>query len=367
MKIAFLGTRGIPAQYGGFETCAEEVAKGLVKEGHEVWVYCRSGYYKKRPTEYQGVKLVYIPEPRSKSFETLWHTFKSILHSVWRRFDILFVFNSGNTPFLLIPLLLRKKIVLHMDGLEWKREKWGTLGRNYHKFAEKLAAKLPVEIISDSMELKKYYRQQYKKTSHYIPYGAPLKNSQDPSILRQFYLKPQEYFLQITRFEPENNPLLTVRAFERVETDKKLVLVGGAKYPTPYSQQIYITKDNRVEFLGFVYDKDIIRELYCNCYSYIHGNEVGGTNPALLEAMASGCFVICRNVPFNREVLEGCGIYFEKNPADLAKKISWCLENPDQIHRVKPKSREIITERYTWESVVKKYETLFKSMLKSES
>lgn len=361
MRIAILGTRGVPAQYGGFETCAEELGKRMVKKGHEVYVYCRSSIYKKKPKNFLGMKLIYMPALNISFLETLSHTFLSLLNALRKHYDFLLIFNNANSPLLIIPQLLKKKVILNVDGLEWKREKWSALGKKYYRFSEWLAAKLPIELVTDSNEIKKYFREKYGKETRYISYGAPLQISRNKSIIERFAIEPQEYFLQITRFEPENNPLLFVKAFEMTNTDKKLVLVGGVKYRTKYSEEIYSTEDKRVKFLGFVYDKDILRELLCNCFAYLHGNEVGGTNPALLEAMGSGCFVICRDVPFNREVLQDAGIYFKKDVNDLKEKLSWSLQNTTPIKKMREKGKEIIQKKYNWDFVLEKYEDLFKN------
>ncbi len=320
MKIALIGTRGIPATYGGFETCTEQIGQRLVRKGHEVWVYCRAGHYPIKQDRYLGMNLVYIKEPRSRFFETLFHTLKSLLHAAKRDFDIILVFNSGNAVSLLVPMVFRKKVALHMDGMEWKRDKWSAPAKSYHRFAAWLATKLPVEMINDSRQLQDYYRKKYGRDSHYITYGASPQKSLEPAILKKLGLEANGYYFQLTRFEPENNPLLTVQAFQNLKTDKKLVMVGGVTYATPYSRSIEPVQDERIHMLGFIYDKDILRELYCNCFAYIHGNEVGGTNPTLLEAMASGCFVISRDVAFNREVLQDAGIYFNKTKRALQKK-----------------------------------------------
>jgi glycosyltransferase involved in cell wall biosynthesis len=364
MKIALIGTRGIPAHYGGFETCAEELSKRLVEKGHEVWVYGRSGYYKKKLKEYEGIKLVYFPEIKIKTLDTLSHTFLSFVHSLPKKYDIILVFNYANSPILIFPKLLRKNVILHMDGLEWSREKWKGLGKKYLKFAEWLATRLSIDLISDSQGIRSYYKDKYGKNSHFIPYGAESQSSREKHLLERYNLKPQEYFLQITRFEPENNPLLSIRAFQRIETNKQLVLVGGVQYKTPYSEEIFSVKDPRINLLGFIYDKRIIRELLCNCYAYIHGNEVGGTNPALLEAMGSGCFVIARDVPFNREVLQNAGIYFQKNSDDVLEKMSWALQRPEETRKKGEEGRSIIRDRYRWDMVVDRYEKLFASILK---
>ena len=363
MKIALIGSRGIPAHYGGFETCAEELSKRLVKKGHEVWVYGRSGYYPEKLKEYEGVKLAYFPAFKMKALDTLSHTFLSLIHALFKKYDVILVFNYANSPLLILHRWLGKNVILHLDGLEWSREKWKGLGEKYFKFAEWLATKLSLDLIADSQSIRDYYGEKYGRSAHFIPYGADLQYSREKHLIEKFGLEPQGYFLQITRFEPENNPLLSIRAFQGLETKKRLVLVGGIQYKTEYSEAIFATKTPQISLLGSIYDKRILGELLCNCYAYIHGNEVGGTNPALLQAMASGCFVISRDVPFNREVLQDAGIYFQKDVGDLIEKISWALHRPDEIKRKGEEGRDIIKRSYSWEKVVDEYERLFESVL----
>jgi len=365
MKIAFLGTRGVPAKYGGFETCAEELGSRLLEHGHEVCVYCRASYYQEKPADYRGIKLFYLPELKIRSLETLSHTFLSLIHSLREHFDVLLIFNCANSPLLPIPLVFRKRIALHVDGLEWKREKWSRLGRRFYRFTEWLAGKLPIALVCDSRAIQQYYREKYRRVTRFVSYGAHLQSSQDKSLLERFDLEPGEYFLQITRLEPENNPLLSIRALERTRTAKKLVIVGGTRYRTKYSDELFSTTDPRVVFPGFVYDKPILRELLTNSFAYIHGNEVGGTNPALLEAMGAGCFVICRDVPFNREVLRDAGIYFSRNANDLKQKMEWVLAQAEEISGLKKKAQEIVQEHYRWDSVLEDYLHLFQRLVRA--
>lgn len=365
MKIAFFGTRGVPAKYGGFETCAEELGSRLVEHGHEVIVYCRSSYYEEKPRDYRGIKLFYLPELKIRSLETLSHTFLSLVHGLREDCDALLIFNCANSPLLPLPLLFRKRIALHVDGLEWKREKWSSLGRRYYRFTEWLAARLPIVLICDSRAIQKYYRKKYQRETQLVSYGACIQHSQDRSLLRQFNLEPGEYFLQVTRFEPENNPLLSVKAFEQIKTEKKLALVGGVRYRTRYAEELLSTKDPRIVFLGFIYSRPVLRELLSNSFAYIHGNEVGGTNPALLEAMGAGCFVICRDVPFNREVLGDAGIYFAKSADDLKQKMEWALFHAGEIPELKEKGRKIVEQGYNWDSVLEDYTHLFQKMIRT--
>ncbi|MDH4232719.1 MAG: DUF1972 domain-containing protein [Nitrospirota bacterium] len=359
LAIALIGTRGVPANYGGFETCVEEIGSRLVDKGHSVTVYCRESYYKTKLQTYKGMKLIYLPNIEKKAFDTLSHTFLSMLHATFRRYDVYMVFNAANSPTMFIPRLFGKKVAINTDGLEWKRGKWGTVAKNYYLFSEWLSARLANRIVADSPGIETYYRERYGVGSAVIAYGAEVTESRNPELLRSIGLEPGSYFLQITRFEPENHPLLTMQAFKKLKTDKKLVLVGGVRYESDYFRQMERERTRDIIMPGYIYDKDILNELWCNCYAYIHGNEVGGTNPALLQTMAAGCFTIAVNVPFNHDVLQDCGLFFEKTPEDLAEKMEWALTHQAALQPFKESARVRIRQYYSWELVADQYERLF--------
>lgn len=367
MKIALIGTRGVPANYGGFETCVEELGKRLVERGHEVTVYCRDSYYKTKQPSYLGMHLKYLPNLKRKSLDTLSHTLLSVLDAIWQPFDVLMVFNAANSPMLVIPRLFGKKIAINTDGLEWKRGKWGRVAKTYYKCSEWFATKLTDRVVADSVAIQDYYREQYGVDTTYIAYGAYLSQSSKPELLAALGLTPGNYFLQITRFEPENNPLLTIEAYKRLNTDKKLVLVGGVPYESEYSRQIMAARSDQIILPGPIYDKELLNELWCHCYAYIHGNEVGGTNPALLQTMANGCFTIAIDVPFSRDVLRDGGIFFAKNAGDLAEKMRWTLQHPDELPPYCNRAIARIQEQYSWETVTDGYETLFFELAKSRT
>jgi glycosyltransferase involved in cell wall biosynthesis len=368
LKIAMIGTRGVPANYSGFEACVEEVGKRLVNSGHSVTVYCRKGFYRDKKDFYLGMKLVYFDALNIRSLETLSHTALSVLHTLRSDYDILMVFNSANSPLLILPRLLGKKIVINTDGLEWKRGKWGSLGKLYFRFAELLATKLATRIITDSPVLKDYYKKRYAVDSTFIAYGAELSKSTQPALLDKLGLKQGEYYLQITRFEPENNPLITLRGFQRLKTDKQLVLVGGVRYESSYSKALKHEAQRigaKVILPGYIFDKALLNELRCNCFAYIHGNEVGGTNPALLEAMASSTFVASMDVNFNRSTLGRGGMYFDKdiNGESLSKVLSWAEDNPEKLSDFKSYGLARVREKFCWNKVAADYEQLFKELL----
>lgn len=362
LKIVMLGTRGVPANYSGFETCVEEVGWRLAEHGHEVTVYCRTGNHKDREPVYRGMRRVFAPCIRLRSLETLSHTFFSVLHAFFRPADVFVAFNVANILALLPLKLRRAPFAVNTDGLEWKRRKWGRVAKAYYKLSERLAPIFATRLISDSRGMADYYRETYNADSTILLYGAPIQNSERPELLERFDLKPRDYFLQITRIEPENNPLLTVQAFLDLDTDKKLILIGGAAYTGEYQKQVFELAGGRVIMPGFLFDPDMLRELWTNCHAYIHGNEVGGTNPALLQAMGGGCFVLCRDVVFNREVLADCGRFFLPEKDSLLDAMRWTLENPDKLDEGRRAAQRRIRERYSWDDVAAGYERLCREL-----
>jgi len=359
LKIALIGTRGVPANYGGFETCVEEIGQRLVKKGHHVTVYCRNSYYKKKQKKYLGMNLVYLPNLERKSLDTMSHTFFSVMHVQSRKYDIHMVFNAANSFFLFPIKLLKRLVIINTDGLEWKRSKWGFWGRSYYKLSEKIACLVADRLVSDSKGIRNYYKKKHNTDSTEIAYGAYIQESKQPEMLKEMGLERNQYFLQITRFEPENYPLLTLRAFNKLDTNKKLVLIGGNPYPNEYTREIEKEAGKNVILPGFVYDQNLLRELWCNCLAYVHGNSVGGTNPALLQSMASGCFVMSIDVEFNRDVLSDCGVYYKISEESLADKMQWALNNHDKLDAWRTKAQKRIEEVYNWDKITDQYEGLF--------
>ncbi len=365
MKVAIIGTRGIPAKYGGFETCAEELSIGLVKKGHKVIVSCRRYLYPDKKKFYNGVKLVYPPSIRGKTTDTLSHTFFSILRVLIENPDVILVFNSANSPVALIGKIYGKKIVINVDGLEWKRRKWGKIGKLYYKFCELFSCIVADKIISDAMAIKDYYRRKYKIESVFIPYGAYLYKSKNPEILNEYGLERKNYFFIGSRLEPENNQDIAVNAFSMVETDMKLFILGVVNYRSKYVRFLKKFEGEKIKLLSPIYEKNKYNELHANAYAYIHGNEVGGTNPALLQAMGSGNCIIAYDCPFNREVLGNCGLYFKKDAFDLKEKIEYLLNNPEKVKEYGKMARERVKNFYRWEKVIDDYEKLFLNLFRT--
>ena len=359
MRIALLGTRGIPANYGGFETFAEELSTRLAERGHEVTVYCRTRH---SAPVYRGVRLRYLPSVRHKYLDTVSHTLLSTLHLMVRRADVALYCNGANALFAGLARVAGIPTALNVDGIERKRRKWNRLGKTWYLVSERLATWLPNEVISDARAIQEYYLSRYGKKSSFIAYGADLDAVTSTDALRRLQLDPRRYFLYVTRMEPENHPLEVREAFERVPTEMRLALVGDAPYSSSYIRQIRDTRDPRIVMPGGIYGQGY-RELQSHCFAYIHATEVGGTHPALIEAMGRGALVIYRNTRENAEVAEGAGIPFED---DLAEKIQLSLtmreEERDELRR---RAVERVRERYSWEAVTDDYERLLRRIMKS--
>jgi glycosyltransferase involved in cell wall biosynthesis len=360
MKLAIVGTRGIPANYGGFETFAEELGSRLAQRGHQVTVYCRSNNIRYEEPTYKGVHLTILPTIGTKHLDTVAHTFLSVLHAMPRRFDCMLICNAANALFAAVPRLTGTPVALNVDGIERKRKKWGPAGRAYYRISEFLATFVPNVIVTDAAVIQEYYLNRYHKESVMITYGSECSRLPTRTVLERLQVQPREYFLYVSRLEPENNAHLVVEAFERVKTSKQLLIVGAAPYAQAYIQSLKSTRDSRILFPGAIYGVGY-RELQSHAYAYIHATEVGGTHPALIEAMGAGNCPIVYDTPENREVVSDCGLYFT-DVASLSQQIITTLDNPDLVERLRARAFERAKAVYSWDAVTTAYEDLFRKM-----
>ena len=354
MRIAILGTRGIPARYGGFETFAEELAWRLVERGHSVTVYCR----KREPVgNYRGVKRLYLPTIRHKYFDTLAHTAISTLHLLANRADVVLYCNGANAIYTWLPRVLGMPVALNVDGLERKRKKWNALAKKWYHLSEWLSTFCPTRIVTDALEIERYYRESYQAPSTFIPYGAEA----GPVVWRPMLgLAPLQYFLYVTRFEPENHPLLVRESFEQVQTSMKLALVGDAPYAHEYIARVRDTRDPRVVLPGAIFGGGY-RVLQSHCFAYVHATEVGGTHPALIEAMGRGALILYLETPENIEVAGGIGIPFRLDT--LSDAMRWALKMPEgERELLRAAALERVRQRYSWDVVTDQYEALFREL-----
>jgi glycosyltransferase involved in cell wall biosynthesis len=365
IKLAIIGSRGYPYVYSGYETFVKELAERLVKKDFSVTVYCHKNLFKSFPKKMNGIDLVYLRTIEKKTLSQFIHSFQAVLHACFSRFDVILVVNPANGPFGLFSKILRKKTAINMDGLEWLRPKWKGLGAKYFYTAAKSATKLYDVIINDSDEMQRIYREEFKCDSTVIAYGANIRHSKNPSLIEKWHLKKNDYYLIVGRLVPDNNADIIAREFCESSSIKKLVIVGDVPYKDDYAQRIKSIEDPRLVFTGYVTDQDELAELYHNCYAYFHGHEFGGTNPAMLKALAYGCAVLALDTAFNREMLknEEHGLFFTKTPGDIKKLQHKIEENPGLAEELRGKSRNRIIENYTWEKITGQYIELFKNMV----
>ncbi|KQT02339.1 DUF1972 domain-containing protein [Cellulomonas sp. Leaf395] len=352
-----VGTRGVPARYGGFETCIEEVGSRLVERGHEIVVYCRSTTPQtERPATYLGMDLVHLPALHHRALETVSHTALSVGHLLARTVDVAFVYNAANAPFL--PLLRARglPVATHVDGLEWKRAKWSASGRRYYRAAEAAAVRWSDALIADAEGIATYYRDEFDAPTVQIAYGTRTPGPGALARIAELGLEPRGYHLVVARFEPENHVEMIVDGYRRSRARLPLVVVGSAPYGKAYTERIHALADSRVRLLGGVWDSELLDGLYAGSLSYLHGHSVGGTNPSLLRAMGAGTSVLAYDVNFNREVLAGSGLFFSR-AADVTRLVELSEDDvPGALDRAELARHEV--KRYEWDDVARRYEEL---------
>jgi glycosyltransferase involved in cell wall biosynthesis len=367
MRIAMIGIKAIPARFGGFETAVDEISRGLVDLGHEVVVYNRRGMSTCAGNEYQGVQLVTLPTFRSKNLSTICHSLLATLHVVWQNADVVHYFTTGATLFAPLARISGKKIVCSVDGTDWQRAKWGRIARHYLKASERFAARVCHALVADSKEVQHYYQSTYQVDSDCITYGIRESRSHGSNLLRQLGLEDREYVLFVGRLVPENNVHHLIRAYERVNTPKKLVIVGDDPWEKDYVRALKATRDPRIVFTGGIYG-DGYAQLQQGAYLFVLPDEVGGTHPALVEAMGFGNCALVNDTPSNLEVIQEAGVSYagREGEADLRNKLQLLLDDPQIVNVYRARAKERASEHYRWEDVVKKHVRLYERLLRDE-
>ncbi|MDD5543490.1 MAG: glycosyltransferase [Acidobacteriia bacterium] len=365
MKIAIMGIRGVPANYGGFETFAEEMGWRLAARGHAVTVYGRSHYVDPHLESYHGIRLRVLPSLRTKYLDTVAHTALSVIDSLGRGFECILICNAANAVFSWIPSLGGTKVVLNVDGLERKRKKWNVLGRSVYRISEWLATWLPSAMVTDAAAIRDYYRARYHAESYLIPYGAAVDTTASDGVLSRLNVEPRKYFLYVSRLEPENNAHLVIQAFERVKTDLKLLIVGDAPYSEEYIRELKTTASKNILFTGAIYGTGY-HELQAHALCYLHATEVGGAHPALLEAMGHGNVVIVHDTPENREVVGDAGIIIDMHDeAALVKGLQELASGLSNKDRLRTLAKDRVESFYSWDAITTQYEKLFDSLIEN--
>jgi glycosyltransferase involved in cell wall biosynthesis len=352
--------------FAGFESAFSIVGPRLVEMGHEVTIYCRRGEYapELRRPEHEGVKLVFVPSPGGKNFSGLLATLFSVLHAlVFRRFDVYFFVNVGMGHHCALARLFGRKVALNVDGLDWRRDKWGRFGKAYFYSAARMAVRVCNRLVTDAEGMRAFYREHFGVDSTMIAYGASVERSTRPDAVRQYGVEPGEYYLIVSRLIPENHLDVIMEGYRQSGTRRKLVVVGSANYESEFHQRLRELATDDVVFTGHVHDQSVLSELWCNALGYFHGHSVGGTNPALLRAMGCGALTIAHDNVFNREVLDGAGRWFFSDAAEVAARMAEveALDTAERA-RVGEVARERIATVYTWERITAQYEALFREM-----
>ena len=368
LRIALFGSRGIPHTYGGAEAFLGELAPRLAARGHEVIVYCRRSLFKDRPSHYKNVRLIYLPSIETKVLGTPTHTLACMLDLLFRRVDAALVVNIANGFHCLIPRLFGKRMAINVDGMDWKRDKWGRFAKSYFYWNARCVGKICGKgVITDAYEMRRIYLEEFKTPSACIAYGANIETSSHPEVVRHYGLEPFEYYLIASRLVPENNADLIVQAFEQTRSRRLLAIAGGANYRSEFIERLRQTRDPRVRFLGHIGNEEHVKELHCNAYAYVHGHSMGGTNPSLLKALGCGNCVVALRTPFNQEVLHDYGIFFERDSNDLAARLQSLDDNPQVAETYRSRAPERVRQAYAWDKITDQYEELFLQLAAGEN
>ena len=364
LKIALLGTRGVPASYSGFETCVEQLGSRLAERGHDVTVYARSHHISYDQPTYRGMRLIKLPTIPNKYLDTIVHTFFSSVHGLFQGYDIALYFIAGNSPVAWIPRLAGQKSLINVDGLDWKRAKWPEFARKYIRFAEKLAGTTANAVITDSRVVQRYYQDVYHIPTTYIAYGAELPRREPGETLQRLGLKPREYVLYVGRLVPENCAHHLVEAWQGLDTDMKCVVVGDAPYAEDYKAQLRKTQDPRVIMPGYLFGEGYW-ELASNAYAFVLTSGVGGTHPALVESMAFGNCVVVHDTPENKETIADAGLTYDGRLGAKALRpvLQHLLDDPVLVESYRRKAAARAAQQFSWEAVTDAYEALFYDVL----
>ncbi len=370
MKIAILGTRGIPASYSGFETAAEQLASRLSDRGHDVWVYCRPHVVDRRLRQWRGARLVHLPTVRNKYLDTFVHTALSATHAARTlKPDVALFFIAGNSPMTLVTRRAGIPSVINVDGLDSDRSKWPGLAKAYLRFAERNAPRWADRALTDSHAVAEIFERRYHQRIGVVPYGVDDPGHEGTETLERLGLEPRKYVLFVGRLEPENNPHVLVEAFSRISAsrarDMKLVVVGGAPYADDYIRSVQRKGDPRVIFPGYVFGQGYW-ELQRHAYLFCAPTEVGGTHPVILEAMAAGNCVLVNDHAPNLETVGDAGLTFSgaEGVPSLTAQLERTFDDPELVAAYRQRALRRAA-RYSWDAVTDQYEALLSEVLAS--
>lgn len=369
MKIAIIGQKGIPAVSGGVETHVEELATRLFKRGHEVIVYTRPNYTDKTLKEYKGVKLVSLPSVSSKNLDAIVHTFLSVLHVVFieRKVDVVHFHSIGPSSLLWLVKLLKPMtpVVATFHTQCYRHKKWGHAARTYLKFGELVCNKVADEVIAISRNLQQYAQMKYKRAINYIPNGVGIAKIKDANLINKWGLEKDNYIVTISRLVRHKGIHYLIEAFKKIDTDKKLVIVGDSSYTAGYVRELKeMAKNNKNIIFTGRQSGDTLRELFTNAYLFVQPSESEGLSIALLEAMAYGQAVLASDIPENEEAVRGAGFYFKnKNIESLRDELNELLKNKEKVASKRGQGLARVKLNYDWDTIVHDTEKLYKKAI----
>ena len=369
MRIALLGSRGVPARYSGFETFYEQLGSRLAARGHAVTVYNRSHFIRDIKKEYQGMRIVPLPSIPTKHLDTITHTALSSLHALFSGYDIAHYCIVGNSPLVWLPRMTGARVILNVDGEDWTREKWGPFARWYQQQCERLAVRTAQVIIADAKAVQNRYASVYHTPSVFVPYGANITRDERTATLERFALKPRQYVFYVGRLVPENAIDVLIQAFRQLATDCKLVITGDAPYVEEYKAALrqLAEGDPRIVFTGYAFNEEYA-QLSSHALLYVQPSGIDGTRPALLDQMGFGNCVVVRDSAVNLEVIGGAGYTFDRSSPvnSLRAVLSDLLQHPDRVEAARPKAIERVRNYYNWDWITLFYENLFLRLLNGE-
>lgn len=362
MRIAFLGTRGIPAAYGGFESCVHELSTRLSKRGHDVDVYCRCDWPKSALMTYDGVHLTQLPRLRRGFLESPFNSFVATMRAVFGKSDIIHYFGCGSVPFVPLARLSGKKVILTVDGIEWERTSYSAAARLYLRSFAELAMVFPHTTVADSRSSVDWYARRTGAAPEYIPYGTKMSKTVDDGVLAKFGLGREKYVFFAGRLVHEKGVHTLVEAFKSVKGDIELVIVGDFPGKSEYVEELKRNADSRTRFLGYVYGSEY--ETIRNAsLVHVHPSLLEGTSISLLEALGAGRCIVSSDLKENVEVAGDSAVYFRADdPADLSAKLNDLLVNPDAIARGRRTALDRASGLFDWDAIVKRYEDIYSKL-----
>ena len=362
MRIAFVGIRGIPATYSGFETFVEQLSTRLAARGHYTAVYNRLHHIKYSEPTFRGVRVFRLPAIPTKHLDTFSHTFLSCFHILSQSYDIVYFCGIGNAPLCRFARIGGKKVILNVDAEDWKRGKWGRFASSYLRWCERVAHRSAHSLIADSRVIQERYRQELGADTQYISYGANVGRSRDDKAVRKFGLEPNQYILFIGRLVPENNAHLLIQAYQKLHLHQKLVIVGDAPYSTDYKESLRKMAGPNVIFTGYVFGEDY-SSLSSHARLFVLPSRIDGTRPVLLDQMGFGNCALVSDSPGNMEVIGDSGDSFNGTVEDLKNKINLLLNDSELVTAYRERAAARVKQHYSWDVVADQYEKLFSSLI----